>query len=205
MDRTDLLLNKEVPIIIFDNFYDNEELRLIWEELELLTYPNKLFPPETTGTATENGETLKNNRGIFLDHVWGFKRDLSNILGVNRKIFSENMKIFRESPSWFYKFFVCERDSTLLSYYENNDFYKTHIDTSSITVLNWYFKAPKRFEGGDLILHYDDVQEKIELKNNRTVIFPSNIPHEITTIKMEEQYQNQKLGRYCLTQFLHVC
>ena len=31
------------PHIIFHNFYNDEELKLIWEELDFYTKPNKLF------------------------------------------------------------------------------------------------------------------------------------------------------------------
>ena len=31
------------PHLIYHNFYDDEELELIWEELKFLTKPNKLI------------------------------------------------------------------------------------------------------------------------------------------------------------------
>jgi hypothetical protein len=40
-----------------------------------------------------------------------------------------------------------------------------------ITILNWFFKEPRSFDGGDSFFPSQD--KKIELKNNRTVIFPS--------------------------------
>ena len=93
------------------------------------------------------------------------------------------------------------KDFTLISYYENNDYYKAHADTSDITALTWLFKEPKRFTGGDLI--FPDTEERIECKNNKIILFPGCIRHQVTEINMEKQHQNQKLGRWCITQFLH--
>ena len=37
------------PHIIFHNFYNDEELKLIWEELDFYTRPNKLFEAKDYG------------------------------------------------------------------------------------------------------------------------------------------------------------
>ena len=205
MKRHDLLLGTEVPFIVLDNFYDEKELQLIWEELEFLNSPEKLLLPEESGSAkTKDGKILKSNRSLFLDSVWNNNRNLSNILTVNRKIFSDDMKVLKESPSWFFQCFRCERDHTMISFYENCDYYQPHRDESSVTILHWFFREPKKFEGGDFILHYKEGEYCLNIKNNRSIIFPSFIKHEVTKILMQEEHLNQKLGRYCISQFLHV-
>ena len=206
MDRTELLLNGEIPVIILDNFYDGKELDSIWEELEFFTYSHKLLPGSQTGTA-QNQDTeapLKENSGLFLDVVWNNQRQLSNILTVNRKIFANQSEVIRQSSHWFFRHFSCTADHTLISYYEHGNYYKPHSDNSIITVLNWFCKEPKSFSGGDLKLHINGKVGEIEFVNNRTVIFPSCIPHEVTPLEMKSQYFNQKLGRYCMTQFLNM-
>ena len=69
--------------------------------------------------------------------------------------------------------------------------------------MTWLYQEPKKFVGGDLFLgpdgNFDDI--KIDCVNNRTLIFPSMIPHTVDMIKMEEQYLNKKQGRYVITQF----
>ena len=40
------------------------------------------------------------------------------------------------------------------------------------------------------------------LNNNRMVIFPGFIQHQVTEVVMEEKYKNKGLGRWCMTQFL---
>ena len=59
MKRHDLLLGTEVPFIVLDNFYDEKELQLIWEELEFLNSPEKLLLPEESGSAkTKDGKIV---------------------------------------------------------------------------------------------------------------------------------------------------
>ena len=195
----------DIPIIVFDNFYNDSELTLIWEELEFLTYSHKLLPPSQTGTAVseETKEPVKTNSGLLLDSVWNNRRELSNILTVNRKIFRNNLEMLRTGPSWFFRIFGCGSDWTLLSYYENNDHYLMHEDRCSVTVLSWFYKEPRRFEGGDLIFHDSGKTMKMPVQNNRTVVFPSGLKHSVEPVRMDSCYENQKLGRYCLTQFLH--
>lgn len=194
-----------IPIIVIDNFYDDSELKLIWEELELFTYSHKLLPPSQTGSAISEWtkKPEKRNGGLVLDDVWANRRELSNILTVNRKIFKNNMEILRKGSSWFFRIFQCSNDWTYLSYYEDRDHYPMHDDNSSVTVLSWFYKEPKRFRGGDLIVQDSEDRMKIEVLNNRTVIFPSGLKHSVERVSMDSCYANQKLGRYCLTQFLH--
>ena len=75
------------PHIIYDNFYNQEELDLIWEELNYYTKPEKLLEPKDFGGVI--GKT--NSHAIALDAVYinDIKnnvnyRKLSNILTVNR-------------------------------------------------------------------------------------------------------------------------
>ena len=70
--------------LIFHNFYNDEELDLIWEELNFYTKPDKLLDvKEYLGVVDKT-----NAKAIYLDVVYPKKyRKLSNILTVNRKIF----------------------------------------------------------------------------------------------------------------------
>ena len=192
------------PFIIIDEMYSESELEAIWEELNFLCYPSKLEKdPHKSGTAIDQDtkEPLKNNNCIWLDQCYS-DRKYSNILSCNRKLFLNNLEIFKDHPNWFFQSFQCNRDNTLLSYYENGDFYKPHYDDAFCTVLTWFYKEPQRFTGGDLNLYYKGARTNIVCKNNRTVVFPSSIFHEVEPIRMEEKFLNTKNGRFCMTQFL---
>ena len=76
------------PHIIFYNFYDKNELELIWEELKFYTRPNKLFDVEKYKGVV--GHTKA--KAIFLDDIFSDKnRVLSNILTVSRKVFDDQI------------------------------------------------------------------------------------------------------------------
>ena len=88
----------------------------------------------------------------------------------------------------------------LLSYYENQDYYKRHYDTALITCLTWFHKDPKKFSGGDF--KFSDYNISIECKSNRMIVFPSMIFHEVEKIEMKEEDCGNRYGRYCFSHFL---
>lgn len=192
--------------LVIDDFYTDEEQVEIWKELDFLTYDRKLFPPEDSGAAhdSETGEVLKKNSALFLDSIYA-KREFSNIMVVNRKLFSDEVKSnFVGMDNCFRYIQNSNFDATLVSYYEQSDYYKPHTDSAMLTYLYWCHKEPKAFSGGDLVL--PELDEGIQYKNNRLVIFPSWRLHEVTPIKMNdddyEPYSGN--GRYCITNFLNI-
>jgi Rps23 Pro-64 3,4-dihydroxylase Tpa1-like proline 4-hydroxylase len=163
------------------------------------------MPPEETGTAhdLDTGEVLKKNSALFLDGMYA-RREFSNILTLNRKLFLPEVSFnFQSMDNCFKYIHLTNGDSTLISYYEEKDFYKAHTDTSLLTYLYWCHKEPKKFEGGDLIL--SELDEGITYKNNRLVVFPSWRLHEVTPIKMIEEVEPYSgYGRYCITNFVYI-
>lgn len=184
--------------IYVEDFYSEGELELIWEELKFLSRPGKLQSPEVTGSAhDEQGKPLKRNAGLWLDQVYSGGRHISNILSVNRKLFSSG--VLDSSESWFFNDKVIYKDYTQISYYQDGDGYGTHKDKASITALTWFFREPREFEGGDLIFPNHGVT--IPVRNNCTIIFPSQMPHEVSTVVAPNL--NFGGGRYCMSQFCH--
>ena len=211
-----------VPYLVIDNFYNEKELSLIWNELNFLLDGDKFNPPEDTGSAYQEGKPIKKNKGIFLDSLYE-ERKYSNILTVNRKFYEYFYNITSKCKSWWFKcitgsFNTLDRDTTLVSYYEDSDYYKSHWDSCIITTLTWIYKEPKVFTGGDLIFNAENISssnfqhplnligspEKIEVKNNRMVVFPSMVPHQVIPIKMDSNYKNKGMGRFCITNFLNT-
>ena len=194
------IFNDEIPYIIIDNYYDEQELRLIWEELHFLGYPHKLKRAtlESGGATGDAGELLKHNFHRYIDRIYS-ERELSNILTVNRKLFDDDCKILRQHPHWFFQNVEFNKDYTQIGYYEDNDGYGEHHDNSLVTALTWLYKEPKKFTGGDLFLSSDKI--KIDCVNNRTLIFPSMIPHSVNEIHMNKENPSRGYGRYDITQF----
>ena len=89
-------------------------------------------------------------------------------------------------------------DASMIAYYENSDYYQPHTDSAKYSILIWINKEPKKFTGGDLIL--PDFKQKIECKNNRLVLFPGYLYHQVTEIKMKGKHKIGD-GRWCIVHF----
>jgi hypothetical protein len=186
---------------VIEDFYNEEELKLIWRELEFLTY--KMQIPERTGTAVdaESRKLLKKAKGIFLNQVFS-NPNMSDIYGVSTKITSTNLIEKLTSKNPIYRSIESCSMSTLINYYENSEYYKSHKDISVFTAITYFFKEPKKFDGGNLIL--SDFNIEIEIKNNMLVIFPGCYMHEVPEIKMNDKDLKQGLGRYSIAHFLSI-
>ena len=105
------------PHLIFNNFYNEEELNLIWEELNFYTKPNKLFEAKDYGGVV--GKT--NSHAIDLDSVYLSKyRPISNILTVNRKLFDNNiLESFAKVHECCEMATNCNTDTTKIRYYHD--------------------------------------------------------------------------------------
>jgi hypothetical protein len=190
------------PFLQIENLYDEDEMKLIWQELEFLNYPDKLQPPEKTGTAVnEEKIPLKKNKGLFLDIIYS-KREISNILTLNRRLFdSEIIEAFSDLSFGYQSIKQTNDDSTLISYYENADYYKPHEDTAMYTAVTWFFKEPKAFIGGDF--YFSDYNIKIEVQNNMMILFPSFVKHSVDEIILKNKSLSG-YGRYAMTQFVYI-
>lgn len=187
------------PYLKIENMYTENELDLIAEELAFLTHKEKLEDPENTGSAKENGKLLKDNKGIFLDDLYK-KREISNILTINRKIFNkEYLESYASLNFGYGSILECNRDVTLISYYENGGYYYPHKDTAIHTILTWFFRTPKLFDGGNLI--FPEYDEEVEIQHNMTIIFPSFVLHSVEEVTMNEDLPSG-FGRYCMSQFI---
>lgn len=193
-----------LPVVVIDDFYDEDAVEKIWNEICFLSNDDKLLDPSKTGSAwddiDESEKRLKKkNKGIFLDEVYR-QREVSNILIENRKVFSDVVvdKLVEIHPIFRY-FRICNSDHTLLSYYENSDYYEPHFDSAFISICSWFYKRPKKFEGGSLSFENG---LSVDCKFNRTTIFPSILNHAVDEIIIDEENKNKNLGRYTITQLL---
>ena len=205
--------NDGYPYIVIDDLYSYDQLDLIWREIDFLIDGDKLDYPEKTSSARDSGGLKKKNKGVFLGDVYSD----SNICQCNKKIFKEFPEIMLGSDSWFFSRLgsspsIINDCQSLLSYYDEGDYYKPHWDLARVTMCTWLYKEPKGFYGGDFILNPKETDlsnemyptKTIELKNNRSVIFPGMILHGVTPVKMNKQFANTKfdVGRFTITNFL---
>ena len=194
-----ILHKKPFHYIEVTDMYTSNEYKKMMYEMCQYEEDNLLLPPDVTGTAIDTkNNILKSNTGLWIDDIF-YRREYSKILTLNRKLF-DLLGSDVTHDSWFFKRKHIDKDCTLISYYENSDYYKPHIDAADITALTWFYKKPKKFKGGDLIFTEYDI--KIKCKQNYTIIFPSNIEHQVTEISIDKEYRNNHYGRFTMTQFL---
>lgn len=190
-----------VEFLIIEDFFTDLEQQSIWKELEFLTDPKKLLPPDQTDAARTNGsqELRKNNKGLFLDYTYS-NRNISSILTCTQKILNEEIISSATACSPFYGILnYINNSTTLVSYYEEGDYYLPHTDRCPVTVLYYFFKEPKKFTGGNLKI----LGREIEIKNNMAVMFFGCFEHEVDKISYSgTPYSGD--GRYCISQFLSV-
>ena len=197
-----------IDAIVIDNFYTESQLDDIFKELAWITKPQILVGESSLATAEDgSGNFLASKKGIFIDKIiqyWrhsalmSYPMDNMNTQEFRNKIVSYN--------SLYKILFSCNRRDHLLSYYQNNDFYKAHTDASVFTILNYFYKEPKQFSGGEIILRsFTSTKEaEIEIKNNRIVIIPGCTEHEVKAItsNLTDNYSGN--GRYCVAMFLTI-
>ena len=193
----------QAPVIWSDNFFSPKEIKIMQDEsnkLRLLGLVN-----DNTGSAkNEKGEELSKNNSVFLEKLYASELRLSDTINITReRLFDKNLFDYLVSIHHsFYSISGLKIESgmlSLLSYYDNSQYYKAHRDSCFITVLTWFYENPKAFEGGDFIIENDF---KIECKHGRTVFMPGYFLHEVTPVKMPEDKKAKGLGRYSITNFM---
>ena len=118
------------PYVIIDDLYSEEELRLIWKDFNHV-YP-LLLPGDKTGSAKDNGVFQKKNKGIFINH------EDNTILRLGGKTWSllNTLKESLNPGEWWLKNIRTSDSKTLVSYYEDTDYYKAHSDCAEIICLS---------------------------------------------------------------------
>jgi hypothetical protein len=190
------------PHLLIEDIYSDEELIYIWKELNFLTAKNILNPPHLTGSATEDGKCLKNNNAVFLDDFYT-NRDSSYILNLNAKIFDKKiLNCYSELSFGYNSIKKINHDRTIISYYQNGDYYDSHSDASLYTAITWFYKEPKKYKGGDLI--FSEYDYLVIAKNNSTILFPSFVFHKVEKVIIEENKIFTGNARYSMSQFLYL-
>ena len=200
------LFTDPFPLMVINNFYNDFELALIWQELAFYTAPHKLLAAENYGGVV--GKT--NARALLLDDIYldhseeddgkNF-RNISNILRINRKLFNCGvLDKFSELHGCCSIAPKCNHDVTKVRYYHNNEYYDPHTDSSThFLAFSYFYKEPKKFKGGDLIFPKYDL--KIPCDNNSMVIFPGWVEHGVRKVTIENSDYYDGWGRYAITSF----
>ena len=195
--------DKVFPFLMIDNFYNEEELELIWEELTSMDKMGRLFikTPGHAGVAkNEDGTPRAELKRFELDSLYEGKREESNIFKVYGKVLSnEVIEAYRNvTPAWR-TLITTNNDCTIVNYYDHGDYYLEHNDVFMHSCLTFFYTQPKKFTGGDLV--FTQSGTTVECLHNRMILFPSHYLHRVTEIEMKEEDRNKGLGRYSFAHF----
>lgn len=199
------LINEPFPHAVIDNLYTEDELKLIWRELDFLTSDYKLSNVDTMVPSIDYITKIPNanNTGLNMDEIYG-QRNVSDILTLNRKIFNSELvdKIISMSPLLSHLEHV-DLDYTKIRYYDNGEEYNPHHDSANFTFCTYFYKDESLVEGGEL--YFPKFDYEIETINNRCVFFVGGIMHGSKPSKRIGEWRPfDGYGRYCMNQFLRV-
>lgn len=198
---------EKLPVVVIDNFYNEQEVKLIMQEINFLhSLENKFKSAEELDSSFDiiDKENVyrKSGTGLVLNAVYN-DMNISNILTLNRKIFSSEVMSKLISMHSFFKYVEASSlDMTKLNYYGDTQEYKFHKDRFVVSSANWFYNKPKKFEGGDFVFK-DNI--RVECEFNRYVLFPSILEHGVEKTKLAEpDTYNTKNGRYSINHFIVV-
>jgi len=205
------VFKKPFPHMIVKNYFNKEELELIWEELKFYTHPGKLLKAEDFGGIV--GKT--NSSAIILDQIYrnySKKKDdningmpnyrpLSSILTLNRKLFDSSiLDAFADVDDSVSLVNQTNWDSVKVRYYHNGEYYDAHTDKSMPFLAFYYInKEPKKYTGGEV--YFPKYDYEYECDNNSIIVFPGWVKHGVKEVKIEDSDYFEGYGRYAITTF----
>lgn len=197
--------NPVFPFIVFDNWYNPNEENAVWKELDFLSSipKEKIERAETSVVARdEKGNSLSKSYRFYIEEFYK-KRTLSPIINCmyKQRLPKFHKILLNHVQPYARSFCTSNADSSMLSYYEESDYYEPHHDTFLWTCLIWMVREPRLFDGGDF--SFPEPEVEIKLKNNRMVMFPSCYLHSVDPIKFHTQPKEIGYGRYCITHFYY--
>ena len=196
--------NSTFPFLVIDNWYTPSEEKAVWKELDFFgaTPKDQIDRAENTIVARNPDGSSKSTAYRFYIEDYYRKREISPIINcLYKQKTPEFHNIISKCMPYARSFLSSNADSSLLSYYEENDHYEPHHDTFAWTCLVWMVREPRLFNGGDFKLNEPDIE--VKLKNNRAVFFPSCYLHSVSPVKFHTQPKEIGYGRYTITHFYY--
>jgi len=193
------------PFLVIDNWYDKETEKSIWSELDFLSTKNKqeqLRAENTIVARNEDGTSKSKAYRWYLESIYTEEGRTYSTIMQKTDLFRtpEFHEIIQHITPQCRSFLGSNFDTTIISYYENNDYYKAHYDKFQWTSLIWFYREPKKFKGGNL--KFTEPNYEIKVKHNRLLMFPCYYLHEVLPIKTKK-FEQMGNGRYTITHFFY--
>jgi len=193
-----------LPYLRVEDFFTKIQLeQQVFPELEYYTRSGKLLPATETGSARNaEGEIVKNNSGMFIEATYRESKSSSIATIINNFWNTDTCAAIEKTGPWNRGFRQCKSTATLISYFQEGDYYLPHLDDVQFTLLVWVWKEPKNFSGGEFM--FNDVSHTVPMKNNSAVLFPSCYSHSVNRVSMNTPSLNDGTGRYCISRFYWI-
>jgi len=196
--------NPTYPFIVIDNWYTPNEEKAVWKELDFLGANPKetIKRAETTIVARDKkGNSLSKAYRWYHGEIYNdfTTSPISNCQYKQRT--PEFHNIIKECTPYSRSYLSSNADTTLISYYEQDDHYEPHHDTFHWTCLIWFVREPRLFNGGDF--DFPESGYEVKLKHNRAVFFPCCYLHRVSPVKFHTQPKELGYGRYTITHFYY--
>ena len=178
-----IIKKDNLDLIVIDDFYNTDELIEVNKEIKELYKFRKdasltSSAKDVNNNNNNNNTYLKTGKGLWLYNLYYDTKD-SAILTYNQKIFKDSYldKLIKYNIN--YKHIKLSTfDNILLNYYNGTEQYDHHKDTTLYTIL--ILLNIGAFQGGGV--YFKDVDEEIEFKENRAIIFPGCASHKAMPI-----------------------
>lgn len=190
-----------LPYCYIDNFFTFHECIDIVTELSELK--EKLVDGALMGGASdEQGRSKKHNLALFLDDFYDDREESVILEILSRKVFCRNLMSTLKEYHWYFRHLeASEYDATQVCYYDDEQSYESHQDSSLVTFLAWFHTSgSKRFHGGDMVLENESF---VRYQHNRVMFIPGIMNHEVTPIILPEEFKGQGFGRWSISKFIN--
>jgi len=167
-------------IIIDDVFSDDVNRKMLEEANSLPLKVGMMF----FGEGDDRLDKRKKAYDIDLDKHYVDRKRSAILTAFDNTVWSDKFTEIWIKARYpiFNTLITTKKDNTHLIRYRDGDYYDFHTDAPTdvankevligITMSYMICKLPKKFEGGDFVIRYNDEEKIIEFKNNRLVLIP---------------------------------
>jgi hypothetical protein len=175
-------LAEPFPHFLIEDFYTGEELATVKDEVIKLS--NFLRPPELTGAAVNHdGSSKKQNLGVFITDVYKHG-GMSAIFNARKKLFAPDIIEDILNKNIVFSYLPrTNSDNTLIQFYKNGDYYKSHWDVCLYSFITAFLVNEKKYTGGKL--RFSQYDYELDLQHNHSIFFPSYVEHEVTKLNVK--------------------
>ncbi len=183
-----------------DDFFTDKELSEIWQEI-YMAFENGWFVHDEKSSAKNYEGEVKSFRFAYWPNeipTWSGKN--SAIMKHVSKIFGEHQSKYSDSCFAARSIDACHRHNCVVNYYHDHGIYNPHMDDAIHTAVYFLKTNYADFTGGEFVL--TEIDETIEFKNNKVVLFPSQAGHGVKPVHLKGKDAPWGAGRFAITQFI---